>query len=230
MARLPGPLRGGRWDAGRGGALAVAGIGAVALALAVLLLMHGRARVVAPARPLHAPVTAAAATSAATSGLASSGAGSMPGAPSASGAVVVDVEGRVAHPGLRELAPGARVASALAAAGGPLPGTDTTALDLARRVVDGEQLRVGLPGAAAVPGQPMSPGGPGSGPGPTSPIDLNSATAADLDSLPGVGPVTAQHILAWRQAHGRFDSVDQLREVAGIGPLTYAQLAPLVRV
>jgi competence protein ComEA len=139
------------------------------------------------------------------------------------GRLVVDVAGRVRRPGLVTLTAGARVADALRAAGGVLPGTDLTSLNLARKVVDGEQIVVGGPGVAAAPPTAGSPG-------PSNPLDLNTATVADLDQLPGVGPVLAQRIVDWRATHGGFTSVSQLRQVTGIGDSKYADLQPLVRV
>ncbi len=128
--------------------------------------------------------------------------------------LVVDVAGRVRRPGLVRLAPGSRVADAVAAAGGALPGVDLSTLNLARLVSDGEQVLVGIAGAS-------TPGGgqPAAGAG-ASTIDLNTATVDQLDSLPGVGQVLAQRIVDWRTAHGRFTSVDQLGQVGGIGPTT----------
>lgn len=126
--------------------------------------------------------------------------------------LTVDVAGKVARPGLRRLPKGSRVADALAAAGGPLPGTDITALNLARPLTDGEQILVGLPAAASA-ADPADPSSSGS-----TPISLNSATAAQLDALPGVGPVLAQHILTFRTQHGGFTSLQQLRQIPGIGP------------
>ncbi|MFZ5851663.1 MAG: helix-hairpin-helix domain-containing protein, partial [Actinomycetota bacterium] len=115
----------------------------------------------------------------------------------------VDVQGRVARPGVVRLAAGARVLDALAAAGGVLPGTDTVGLNLARPLVDGEQVLVGLPGPPA-PGGPVAPAGAGAPPGP---VDLNTATAEQLQTLPGIGPVLAERILSWRAQAGRFRSV-----------------------
>jgi competence protein ComEA len=119
----------------------------------------------------------------------------------------------------------------LDAAGGALPGTDLSALNLARRVVDGEQVAVGVPAAPdaaplAIPGAPPSQA---SG-APTGKVDLNAAAVEQLDALPGVGPVTAQRILEWRTRHGRFTRVEQLREIEGIGERRFAQLRELVMV
>jgi competence protein ComEA len=149
----------------------------------------------------------------------------------ASGPLVVSVSGRVARPGLVEVPSGARVADVLTAAGGALPGTDLTGLNLARRVADGEQVAVGVPPAPDAVGPaaagPTAPGGPGA---PVGRVDLNAATVEQLDALPGVGPVTAQRILEWRTRHGRFARVEQLREVEGIGERRFGQLRELVTV
>lgn len=144
---------------------------------------------------------------------------SVPSTPADAGSIVVSVVGRVAQPGLVTLPDGARVADALRAAGGPLPDVDLVALNLARRLSDGEQVSVGI---AAPPDA-----GPGAPPGK---LDLNTASLSQLDTLPGVGTVTAQRILDWRTKHGRFTSLDQLREVDGIGPARFAQLKGLVMV
>jgi competence protein ComEA len=161
-------------------------------------------------------------------------ASSVPPAPGAAHEVVVSVVGRVVHPGLIRLPEGTRVADALAAVGGALPGTDLISLNIARRLSDGEQLLVGV---APPPGQPAgsvavgsSGGAFGGASGASRAVDLNAATLEQLDGLPGVGPVTAQRILDWRAAHGRFTSVNQLREVSGIGPARLADLKSLVRV
>lgn len=138
--------------------------------------------------------------------------------------LVVSVVGRVTRPGLVTLPAGSRVADALLAAGGPLPGTNDLALNLARRLTDGEQLYVGIPiPAAAAAAEP-----PAASSGPPPKIDLNTATDEQLQTLPGVGPAMAQHILAWRQQHGRFDSISQLQDVDGIGDGRYAKLKDLV--
>jgi len=150
--------------------------------------------------------------------------------------VVVSVVGLVQQPGLVTLAPSARIADAVAAAGGPLNGADTIGLNLARRVVDGEQIVVGIATPAGRPATlGSSVGAPQTAPAVVSPtlsgpVDLNFATVEQLDALPGVGPVTAAAIMAWRQANGKFTDVDQLGEVDGIGPLRLEKLRPLVRV
>jgi competence protein ComEA len=135
--------------------------------------------------------------------------------------VVVDVGGRVRRPGLVTLPLGSRVADALRAAGGALRQSDLLSLNLAAKVADGQLLLVGVPG-----GTVAGTGGESS----AGPVDLNSATADQLEALPGIGPVLAQHILDWRTAHGGFHSVDQLKDVSGIGDSTFADLAPLVSV
>ena len=139
--------------------------------------------------------------------------------------VVVSVVGLVVRPGLVTLPEGARVADALAAAGGLLPEADPASVNLAAVVSDGEQIAVGVPGVAPPPAAAGGGGGT-----PSGPLDLNSATAADLDALPGIGPVLAQRIVDHRDATGRFTSVEQLDDVPGIGPTTYAELTDLVRV
>ncbi len=146
------------------------------------------------------------------------------GAPAA--VVVVDVGGRVTTPGVHTLPNGSRVADALRVAGGPLPGTDTRNLNLARVLADGEQLLVGEPSPSPAAG--AGPGPPPAGP-PKQPVSLNHATLEQLDTLPGVGPTLAQRIIAFRASHGgAFRSLDQLRQVSGVGERTYAELRPLL--
>jgi competence protein ComEA len=148
------------------------------------------------------------------------------------GQVVVHVVGQVRRPGLVKLAAGARVADAIERAGGAGTGADLSTLNLARVLVDGEQVRVPrpgevLPGSAAggaSPGGAAAPGGAG------ALVDLNTADLAALDTLPGVGPVLAQRIIDWRSEHGRFTSVEELGEVSGIGDKLYAQIRPRVTV
>ena len=148
--------------------------------------------------------------------------------------IIVSVIGEVAEPGLKTLEPGARVADALAAAQ-PLPGAETMALNHAQRLSDGQQLHI-LPSGAApapAPGEPApagddssSPGGSASGSG----VSLNSATAEELTELKGVGEVTAQAIVAYREEHGGFKDVEELLEVSGIGPAKLAQLKDQVQL
>lgn len=157
--------------------------------------------------------------------------------------VVVSVVGLVRKPGLATLVPGARIADALIAAGGALDGADTLGLNMARPVVDGEQIVVGLAPPAtpvlgssigAVPAMSPGPGSATSTPGQTAPpgalVNINTATVEQLDALPGVGPVTAAAIVAWRERHGKFTDVDKLGDVEGIGPARLERLRVLVRV
>ncbi|MEV6835544.1 helix-hairpin-helix domain-containing protein [Streptomyces sp. NPDC051133] len=134
------------------------------------------------------------------------------------GEIVVDVSGKVRTPGIRRLPAGSRVADALRAAGGVRPGVSTEGLNRARFLVDGEQVVVGAPAGAVPPPGPADGAASGpAGPGPTAPVSLNTATVDQLDTLPGVGPVLARHIVDYRTRHGGFRSVDELREVNGIG-------------
>jgi competence protein ComEA len=166
--------------------------------------------------------------------LAQFDAGAWPGDAAGSGSVpsvVVDVEGKVARPGVQRLPAGSRVLDALAAAGGAQPGTDLTTLNQAQVLVDGQQILVGSspppnPSAAA-PGR--SGGGKLLGHGGTlTPVRLNSASLADLEQLPGVGPALAQRILDYRAEHGPFRSVEDLREVSGFGGARFQTLEPLI--
>ena len=190
-----------------------------------------------------------------SSGLATGGTTTATGdASSTAGAVargspgrllVVDVVGQVTRPGVVTVVDGSRVVDVLAAAGGALAAADVQRLNLARQVTDGEQIFVpkpgetppiligGLSGSAAASGASLGGGGGGgsaAGTASTTPVDLNTATLAALDTLPGVGPVLAQRILDWRAQHGRFTSVDELGEVSGIGDKLLEQIRPKVRV
>lgn len=200
----------------------VAVLVAVGLALTAWWVVRGDPRQVA------APVTAQP-----VPGLATPAPGSVP-APAAPGSatdapgeqVTVDVAGKVRRPGIVVLGAGSRVVDALEAAGGARPGVDLTGLNLARVLVDGEQVLVGLP----------APAGAGAGVAGSSPptagglVNLNTATTVELESLPEVGPVTAAAILAWREEHGGFTAVEELLEVDGIGDATLATIAPHVTV
>ena len=178
---------------------------ALAVAAAVLLALAGRAFL----RPRHAsvppPIRVAPASAASRK----------------PALVFVHVVGAVRRPGLYRVRTGARVADAVARAGGPTRVAELELVNLAALVADGEQVVVPRHGAAAV----ASAGGGG---GPTGPVHLNSATLEQLDALPGVGPVTAQKIVDYRTKHGGFGSVDELDAVPGIGPARLADLRPLV--
>lgn len=149
------------------------------------------------------------------------------------GEVVVDVAGKVRRPGIVVLPAGSRVHDAIEAAGGARRGVDLQSLNLARVLVDGEQVVVGAPqgpvtGAGPAPSPGVPPGGTATTPGGL--VNLNSASVAELETLPGVGPVTAEAIVEWRTRHGGFSAVEDLLEVHGIGEVTLEQLAPLVTV
>lgn len=200
----------------------VAVVAALAVGLAAWWAVRDQARAV--------PVAPAASESAATTEpLAPVVSPGPPGAPGASegadpgGELVVDVAGKVRRPGIAVLPAGSRVVDALDAAGGARRGVDLTSLNLARPVIDGEQILVGVAPAAGVAGTVDGPV-----PGGEALVNLNTADQAALDTLPGVGPVTADAILAWRDANGAFTSVEELLEVDGIGEATLADLAPLV--
>ena len=133
--------------------------------------------------------------------------------------------GRVRRPGLVRLPAGSRVQDAITAAGGVTSGADLDAVNLARKLTDGEQVRVPGPGDPA----PPSPDAAAGLATPSAPLDLNTATVEQLDTLPGVGEVTAGRIVAYRSAHP-FTTVDELLEVPGIGQRRFEQLKDLVTV
>src|SRR5436309_3879653 len=134
----------------------------------------------------------------------------------------VDVVGAVRRPGLYRLREGSRVADAVTRAGGPTRHAQMELVNLAALVADGEQVVVPRRGASAVGGVS------GAGAVASGPVHLNGATLEQLDALPGIGPVTAQKILSYRQEHGAFGSVDELDAVPGIGPARLEQLRELV--
>ena len=147
--------------------------------------------------------------------------------PAAAKLLVIDVAGAVRRPGLYRLRSGSRIDDAIAAAGGPTPEAQLDTVNLAAPIADGEQILVpgrGAAGAAAAAASPPA----AAGSSPTAPLDLNTATLEQLEALPGIGPVTAQKILDYRQAHGAFHSVTELQGVPGIGPAHMAQLKGLV--
>jgi competence protein ComEA len=225
---LPEGWRGARLDPGRRGALALVAVAVLTALVAAIGVWRDRP-VAEPAPPLVAAVgdDGPVRSPAAVVGPAAKG---VP--------LVVSVAGKVRRPGLVRVPDGSRVADVIASAGGPLPRADLTALNLARRVTDGEQILVGLPQppdggllAGSAPGSAAGSGaGSGAGSAPGGKIDLNRATLEQLDTLPGVGPVTAQRILDWRVQHGRFSAVEQLREVEGIGERRFSQLRLQVTV
>lgn len=217
---IPESLLHARVDPGRAGMIAVVAVVVVVLLAVGISALTGGSSTEAAA-PLPPPVADPPAIAPAAA------------APPAPTKLVVSVVGQVERPGLVTVPDGARVADALVAAGGALPGTDLTTLNLARRLADGEQLYVAIPVPPQV--QAQQPPGAGTGGGPAAgggdgKIDLNSATVEQLDGVPGIGTVTAQRIVQWRDQHGRFTSVDQLGEVGGIGEVRLARLRDLVRV
>lgn len=197
----------------------------------------------APASPRQGDAAAATAGSAGTTGASEEGmptgqaVGEVAGAPTAS-ELLVHVAGEVRSPGVVRLEPGARVHDALAAAGGLAPDADTSRLNLARTVADGERIWVPRPGedvpevidsSGAAPGDPAGGGSAlAPGAGADQQINLNTADQALLEELPGVGPVTAAAIIQWRTEHGRFSTPDELLEVSGIGEATLEKLRPHV--
>jgi competence protein ComEA len=130
--------------------------------------------------------------------------------------IVVDIKGDVQTPGLVTLPAGSRVADAIAAAGGVTPNADVTGINLAERLSDGQMVFIGNAQSMQLSSD--------------SRINLNLATETELDSLPGVGPVMAGRIIAWRESNQRFHSIEELQEVPGIGPKVFANLKPLVRI
>ncbi|WP_440581974.1 helix-hairpin-helix domain-containing protein [Streptomyces flavofungini] len=234
----------------RRGVVALVVVLAVAALFAAQHFWTGRTQ---PVRPPDVVREAGAAPErgtgrAASPGSVPEGSGSAVGGVAAAGAqggrVVVDVSGKVRSPGVQRLPAGSRVADALRAAGGVRPGADLGGLNRARVLVDGEQVVVGAPpeppatggagsagaGASGVAGAGAAgAAGAGGAAAAATPVGLNTASAAQLDELPGVGPVLAQHIIDYRTEHGGFRSVDELREVNGIGDRRFADLQDLVR-
>jgi competence protein ComEA len=217
-----------RADPGRAGGIALGLVGVVAVLVTLFTLVRDKPPPVVSAKlPPVQMVSSASPT---------------PSAPEPDEPVVVSVVGLVHKPGLVTLDAGARIADALTAAGGSLDGADLLGLNMARRVTDGEQVVVGIapaPGAPPVMGSSISSGTstaestsapptPGNNTASGGLVDLNTATVEQLDTLPGVGPVTAAAIVAWRDANGRFTSVDQLGDVDGIGPARLEKLRDLV--
>ncbi len=218
-----------RWSAARRAVLGVAAVLAVAVLVALLLVWRAQPSAeAAPAVHRNLPVS-----SAGTGVTPTVATGAATAAASPAAEVVVHVVGAVHHPGLVRLPAGSRVVDAVRAAGGTTASARPASVNLARLLVDGEQLVVQRRGSTplvAAPGPAGAVGSAGATPAPSAPVDLNSATLEALDALPGIGPVLAQRILDWRTAHGRFSSVDELGEVSGIGEATLADLRPVVTV
>ena len=206
--------------------------GSVLLVLAVVLALRAVLTSTAAggeSAPAAAGTTAAARPSAAVSTAGPrAGTATAPGGPSAgAGSVVVHVTGAVIRPGVVTLGEGSRVNDAIGAAGGVSPDADTQQLNLARVLTDGEQIRVPRigevlpdpapqPGAAVTPGTGTAPGKPAAGSA-SGMVNINTASASDLEKLPGIGPALAQRIVEYRDSHGPFASVDALTDVPGIG-------------
>ncbi len=142
--------------------------------------------------------------------------------------VVVDVAGAVRRPGVYHLSQGSRITDAIARAGGMTPHAQAASVDLAAPLADGEQVLVPSAGAAAGAAAASAPAGPSGAPTAAAPVDLNTATAAQLDALPGIGPTTAQKIIDYRQQHGPYTSIDDLDAISGIGPAKIDSLRGLV--
>jgi len=211
---LPVAVATGRLDPGRRGAAALVVVALLGAVVAGGVVLRGRPEEVLVPEVLSSGAPLPGTTAAAPSG--------TPPAPD--GEVVVAVAGKVVRPGLVRLPVGSRVDDALQAAGGPLDVAALGLLNLARVLVDGEQVLVGVdpsPGAPQAAGQGPTSGGL---------LDLNAASASDFEDLPGIGPVLAQRIVDWRTDNGPFASVDQLREVSGIGEATFADLRSKVVV
>ncbi len=211
----------------------------VAVVVALGILVAGWA--VLRARPVAVAVTPPPVSSSAPVGVPTQDPvepGTSVGATPSAAGVVVHVLGAVRKPGLVTLAAGSRVQDAIAAAGGLAAKADPGELNLAQAVTDGQQIVVGTKKKPAgevrngtAGGSSGGAGAGASGPGgPGRPVDLNTASQAELEELPGVGPVMAGKILAWRTENGRFSRVEELQEIDGVGPKTYAKLAPLCRV
>jgi competence protein ComEA len=219
------------------GRRAVKALAAVAVAVALIAGF-----VVWRSQP-HAEMVSAS-TSAPTSTVSSGNAGGVTpgGVPAATGApppasspasgsmIVVAISGRVRRPGLVRLPADSRVADAIAAAGGALPGTDLSFVNLARKVSDGELIVIGItpsPGQTIDSGaaDPTSTGGTAG-----ALVNVNTATEAQLETLPGIGPALAQRIIDYRTQHGAFRSISQLQQVPGIGDAKFADIKDLVTV
>jgi len=222
---VPATLR-GRVALGPAQLAFVAGLVAVGLAVTCWWIIRGDPHEVAAPAVASPPAGLATPVEPAPGG--TTPAGSTPDSPAAAGGeVTVDVAGKVRRPGIVVLEAGARVIDAVEAAGGARPKVDLSTLNLARLLVDGEQILVGTPVAVGAAGA-ATPVAPGTVDGPL--VNLNTADQVQLETLPDVGPVTAQAIIAWRTENGGFTAVEELLEVDGIGDATLATISPHVTV
>lgn len=142
---------------------------------------------------------------------------------SAATLVIVNVAGKVVNPGVYQLPIGSRVVDALTMAGNQLRGVDISDINLARLLVDGEQILVGTPPLLAAKKATARVTS-------SNPLDLNRASASQLDTLPGIGPVTAQRILDYRAKVGRINAVDELKKISGLGGAKFEEIKNLLRV
>jgi competence protein ComEA len=151
-----------------------------------------------------------------------------PSAPAIAEVLIVDVSGRVRKPGVYSLDKGSRAIDALNLAGGALPGVNLGDINLAHLLFDGEQIIVGAPRVSYSSSSRSAP--KAKAPTASSPLNLNSATLAQLDTLPGIGPVMANRIFAYRKLNGLFILLEDLKKVSGIGDATFAEISKLVRI
>jgi competence protein ComEA len=210
VGRHRSPAMAVRWTPARPGARSLLLVGLAAAAALVVWTWLDRPQV----EPVPAPPAASTAATPVTP---------VGEVAETSATVVVSVVGLVVRPGLVTLPSGSRVADAVEAAGGLLPEADPASINLAAVVADGQQIAVGVPAPTGDGAGPVAPAGGGL-------VNLNTASVAELDGLPGIGPVLAQRIVDHRASAGPFGSVEELDDVPGIGPAIAAELAGLVTV
>lgn len=253
LLRAPAGLEDARWQPSRAAVIVVGLCALIAVAVVGVRLLlspspsetptasatsslavKGSATVAAPAES-----GAMSGTGVGTAVAAAPPAATTTGAASSPSTLSIHVVGAVRRPGVVAVPAGSRVAAAVTAAGGMTPQADSAAINLARPLVDGEQVHVPKPGESIAPvlptaappsGGQVTPAAPAGGAQAGGVVDLNTADLAALDALPGVGPVLAQRIVDWRTEHGRFSSIDELGEVSGIGEKAMERLRDKVRV